>query len=167
MRCPHANGCQARETPIWNEGQATWIKQRSEAKILNTTSCSSCSYWSTANRHKNHHAIYQSNQQATYINNLTSISINFTHANQIEQKQVSHSNVQIHITSSIPNENSWSKLQCNLCSTIYLSHMLISRIEGFEISPYECAVLDSGDFEAWKLKTEVQWWLGRWMECVL
>ena len=100
------------------------------------------------------------NEECEYVHDLTYKFLNLTD----RAKKVSQSNIQIHITSSIPNENSWSKLQCNLCSTIYLNHMLISRIEGFEISPYECAVRVLELFEPPIVKTDVLWCCGRWMQ---
>lgn len=77
---------------------------------------------------------------------------------------VLHLNVQIQISPSILNEDLWSKLECNLRCEIYKNHLSISKIEGVEIWPYECVILDAASFEHPIAKTEAAHGLGRWLE---
>jgi hypothetical protein len=46
------------------------------------------------------------------------------------------------------DEIAWFKRQYTLCSTIYLSHVLIATIKDFENSPYDRAAVDLGVFNA-------------------
>lgn len=64
-------------------------KDQSEPGNANPN-CSSCSSSTWTNSHRNHWAIYHSNQHSTYITNLTSICPNSTHGNRIEQKKIQH-----------------------------------------------------------------------------
>ena len=65
-----------------------------------------------------------------------------THAKN-RSKEDPHTNIQINISSSILNGIARFKRQNDLCSTIYLNHMLISRIEEFEFLPSWSAARDS------------------------
>lgn len=102
-----------RETTKCMQAWLMKIKHDPGNKKLGFFTCSSCSSRSRTNHHQNSWNAYQWNPLSTYITYPSLISPNSTHVKQIEQKQVSHINIQITITTSKLNENPRSKVHYN------------------------------------------------------
>ena len=71
------------------------------------------------------------------------------------------------ITHSIQHGNSRSKVLCDLQTKIYKIHVIISWIRRFEFLPLWSNRSEIEWIKAKKLKTDVQWRWGRWMEAML
>lgn len=85
---------------------------------------------------------------------------------KIRSKKVLMFKLQIKISLWILNDLARFELHSTLCCTLYLSHMLISRIVSFEILPSWCAAVGIELFRSKLCKTDSLLCCRRWMEMI-